>query len=71
MVRGKFKGATFEDAVPFVLPIVLYVLGGHSILTALRFWGIILTVCSFHYFFVGFNAAHHHPDIFHDGDTPR
>lgn len=26
---------------------------------------------SLHFFLVGLNAAHHHPDIFHDGDTPR
>ncbi|CAH2010246.1 unnamed protein product [Acanthoscelides obtectus] len=37
--------------------------------TIMFFWIIITS--SIYFGIVGVNAAHHHPDIFHDGDTPR
>ncbi|VEN38831.1 unnamed protein product [Callosobruchus maculatus] len=37
--------------------------------TAMFAW--IITISSICFGIIGVNAAHHHPDIFHDGDTPR
>lgn len=34
-------------------------------------WMKIILVGSFHFGIVGLNAAHHHPDIYHDGDVHR
>ncbi|KZC14948.1 Cytochrome b5-related protein [Dufourea novaeangliae] len=64
---GKFE---FRDAVPFLLPVLMTSLAP-SVLFALKFWLLIIMSSSFVFSFIGFNAAHHHPDIFHDGDTSR
>lgn len=65
------KNIKLEDFILFLLPLTMYVLGGQSLLRTLIFWNIIIVVGSFHFFVVGFTAAHHHPDIFHDGDATR
>lgn len=57
--------------MPLSVPIVLYLFGGRSLYETIIMWTVIVCVASFVFFMVGQNAAHHHPDIFHDGDTPR
>lgn len=42
-----------------------------EILFSLIIFGWIQLTGSLHFGAVGLNAAHHHPEIFHDGDTPR
>lgn len=42
-----------------------------EILSTLTMWMIIILIASFHFGMVGLNAAHHHPDIYHDGDAAR
>ena len=64
---GKFE---FRDAVPFFLPILMSFFSP-SFLVALKFWLLIIMTSSFVFSMIGFNAAHHHPDIFHDGDIYR
>ncbi|XP_012254797.2 cytochrome b5-related protein-like [Athalia rosae] len=64
------NGPEFRDGIPFVIP-VLMCLAAASPLSALWIWLKIVTVGSFHFTFVGLNAAHHHPDIYHDGDVRR
>ncbi|CAG9854815.1 unnamed protein product [Phyllotreta striolata] len=54
-----------------LLPICMYIFGTQSLFHTLLLWEVILSVGSFVFTAIGLNAAHHHPDVFHDGDTPR
>ncbi|CAK9820330.1 Cytochrome b5-related protein [Anthophora plagiata] len=65
-----FKHFEFRDVVPLFIPILMS-LFAPSFVTALKLWMLIIPVSSFVFAMVGFNAAHHHPDIFHDGDIYR
>ncbi|KAJ8929854.1 hypothetical protein NQ314_017458 [Rhamnusium bicolor] len=65
------KNLRLTDLSSFLLPAAMYVFGGHSILASLLMWTVIICVGALHFAFVGLHAAHHHPEIFHDGDTPR
>ncbi|KAL6426833.1 hypothetical protein ACFW04_009266 [Cataglyphis niger] len=60
----------FRDFVPFMLPLLMSLLAP-KILVALKLWLIMLLISSALFGLIGFNAAHHHPDIFHDGDIYR
>lgn len=59
-----------RDFVPFALPLAM-ILVAPKIIVALKLWLIMLLVSSTAFGVIGFNAAHHHPDIFHDGDVSR
>ncbi|KAJ3646729.1 hypothetical protein Zmor_024304 [Zophobas morio] len=52
-----------------VLGLMVVVSG--EVIFPLTMFGFIQFTGSLHFGAVGLNAAHHHPDIFHDGDTPR
>lgn len=67
-----FEYKTFElrDAVPFSLPVLMSFFTP-NFFTAVKLWLLIIVVASFTFSIIGFNAAHHHPDIFHDGDIYR
>ncbi|XP_053691767.1 cytochrome b5-related protein-like [Sabethes cyaneus] len=58
-----------DDAITLVLPIFLYMTSAQSILTVLAFWMIIILMASFAFGYIGLNAAHHHPEIVHSGDS--
>lgn len=60
----------FRDVVPFILPAAMCTVAP-SISVALKTWLTIIIHSSFFFGCLGFNAAHHHPDIFHDGDIYR
>ncbi|KAG7208906.1 hypothetical protein KM043_015087 [Ampulex compressa] len=60
----------FRDIVPFFVPFSMYLVAP-SFLVILKFWLVILIISSVIFGVIGFNAAHHHPDIFHDGDVYR
>jgi hypothetical protein len=49
----------------------MYVYTGCGITGAVWMWTWIVLVSSFVFGFIGVNAAHHHPELFHDGDAPR
>ena len=66
----EYKKFEFRDVVPFLLPISMS-LFAPSILVAVKLWLLIVLTGSFVFFMIGVNAAHHHPDIFHDGDMYR
>lgn len=36
-----------------------------------RLWLVMHCACSLWFSFVGLTAAHHHPDIYHEGDAMR
>jgi len=61
----------WSDVIPFTLPTVMYFVAGQPLLPTIGMWLFIVTSGSLWFGMVGFNAAHHHPEIFHEGDTPR
>ncbi|GLG93218.1 Cytochrome b5-related protein [Gryllus bimaculatus] len=69
--KGFDKGPYKTDFIPFIIPSLIYLYGGCQIQDALIMWFWITIVSSFTFSLIGLNAAHHHPDIFHDGDKPR
>jgi hypothetical protein len=67
------KEKAFDVVVllPFsVLALMVVFSGGDIVFSSVMFFWVQLSG-SLHFGAVGVNAAHHHPDIFHDGDTPR
>lgn len=66
----QYKSFEFRDFVPLILPITL-VYFAPSVSAAMKTWLLLVLISSFFFGFIGFNAAHHHPDIFHDGDVYR
>ncbi|XP_012254794.2 cytochrome b5-related protein-like [Athalia rosae] len=58
-----------RDAAPFLIPALMCSVA--SPFTALWTWLRIMLVASFHFGLIGVHAAHHHPDIYHDGDAHR
>lgn len=69
-VFAEYGTFDFRDAVPFFLPLTMCFVAPNTFV-AFKTWLMILCVGSFVFGFIGFNAAHHHPDIFHDGDIYR
>ncbi|XP_043487730.1 cytochrome b5-related protein isoform X1 [Polistes fuscatus] len=69
-VIWEYKTLEFRDTVPFFLPIVMSFFAP-NILIAIKTWIIIISISSILFNFIGLNAAHHHPNIFHDGDICR
>ncbi|KAL1140757.1 hypothetical protein AAG570_000687 [Ranatra chinensis] len=59
------------EFVPLVIPGAMMIIGGVNLLASFVMWNFILFTSSFIFGCIGLNAAHHHPEIFHDGDVPR
>ncbi|KRT86117.1 hypothetical protein AMK59_2648 [Oryctes borbonicus] len=59
------------DLIPYILPLVMYFFGNQTVTNTIVMWNVVVLCGSFIFTAVGINAAHHHPEIFHDGDTPR
>lgn len=59
------------ELIPFIAPTLMVIFGGLAPSEALIQWSFIVAVGSFIFALIGLNAAHHHPELFHDGDTPR
>jgi len=70
LVYTEYGAFEFRDFIPFLLPISMSLVTP-KILIALKLWLIMLLISSTLFGLIGFNAAHHHPDIFHDGDIYR
>lgn len=64
---------SLDDAVPFVVPLTMYLCGGDEAHTSnvLKWFLIILTISSFVFALIGLNAGHHHPEAVHEGDAIR
>lgn len=59
-----------RELIPLAIPASM-LLSGVPIVHALIWWNIIVISASLLFGFIGLNAAHHHPNIHHDGDEPR
>ncbi|KAL1498215.1 hypothetical protein ABEB36_009049 [Hypothenemus hampei] len=70
-IKGRRNHIKKTDFIAFLLPLFMYIVSGQTFLGTLLMWNVIIMVGSTHLFFVGLHAAHHHPEIFHDGDKPR
>nr|CAD7439931.1 unnamed protein product [Timema bartmani] len=71
VIRGHVNHLQWRDAAPLVLPALMMGFGRTGVLDTLLMWAWIILVGSFLLGAIGFNAGHHHPGVFHDGDAPR
>ncbi|CAH1109798.1 unnamed protein product [Psylliodes chrysocephalus] len=69
--KYNYQNVKLTDLSTFILPIFMYIFGGQSFSSCLVMWNFVIFVGSFYLGYVGLNAGHHHPEVFHDGDTPR
>ncbi|XP_017782408.1 PREDICTED: uncharacterized protein LOC108566841 [Nicrophorus vespilloides] len=67
----KTDHARWPLLIKFILPLAMYVFTDQTFLASFGMWNFILLVSSAIFGTIGLNAAHHHPDIFHDGDAVR
>ncbi|XP_071447528.1 cytochrome b5-related protein-like [Hetaerina americana] len=64
----------WTDAVPFILPLTFWASTGFAvdfIAGAVLTWLGVVLVSSFLFGYIGLNAGHHHPEVFHAGDAER
>ncbi|CAG9826094.1 unnamed protein product [Diabrotica balteata] len=66
-----YKSVAYTDLTYLILPAFMALTGGATITQTLIIWAFIMLMGSFVFTLIGLHAAHHHPDVFHDGDTPR
>jgi hypothetical protein len=71
ILSGNKKALRLDITIPFIPLLLMYALSGKIFWDAFCMWIWVVGVTSFIFGFLGFNGAHHHPDIFHDGDAPR
>lgn len=64
-LKDHFK---WHDFIGFLLPLWMYVVSGATFYDTIIMWLWINAIGSLIFFTIGSNAAHHHPDIFKDGD---
>lgn len=69
--HGSKLGLRKADFIPLLIPTLMLLIGGATLPMALLLWTWVTVVASFVFSAIGVNAAHHHPDLFHEGDTPR
>lgn len=65
------EGFEWQFFIPFSILVLSYLVTGQSAWFCAFMYLWVITVASVHFGVVGVNAAHHHPDIFHDGDAIR
>lgn len=70
-LKGRRNHIKSTDLLALTLPLVMYLASGQTLLNTIIMWNFVVMVGSTHLYFVGLHAAHHHPEIFHDGDEPR
>ncbi|XP_045494029.1 cytochrome b5-related protein-like [Colias croceus] len=58
----------WHDLIGLLLPLCMYEISGCSLYDSIYTWLWINCTASYIVFTIGINAAHHHPDIFKDGD---
>ncbi|XP_072393737.1 cytochrome b5-related protein-like isoform X2 [Diabrotica undecimpunctata] len=67
----QYRQMKLTDLVGLLLPICMYIFGKENLLSVIIMWNFVLICGGTYMGFVGLNAGHHHPDVFHDGDMPR
>ncbi|XP_058815405.1 cytochrome b5-related protein-like [Topomyia yanbarensis] len=59
----------WDDLITLILPTFMYATSSNCLSSVLAMWIFIVLVGSFAFGFISLNAAHHHPDIVHSGDS--
>ncbi|KAF4520005.1 hypothetical protein B566_EDAN007153 [Ephemera danica] len=66
------EGFRPSDLISYTWPAAMLMCApSGQIFNTLVLWVYTMFMGSLYFGFVGFNAAHHHPAAFHEGDTPR
>ena len=71
VAKGNIDSLRLDDAIPLVIPLSMVGFAGVSLGDAFRMWLWVTATSSLFFHIIAFNGAHHHPEIFHEGDTPR
>lgn len=63
----------WHDLLTLTIPLAMYVGSGGSagVLLCIRQWLAMIAISSFSFCVIGLNAAHHDPEIYHEGDAFR
>ncbi|XP_026737248.1 cytochrome b5-related protein-like [Trichoplusia ni] len=61
----------WHDGIGFLLPLWMYIVSGATLYQVVVMWLWIVCTGSLIFSVIGTNAAHHHPNIFKDGDQLR
>lgn len=61
----------WHDILPLSIPLAIFLFSDISFFLSLRQWIFITMIASFAFCVIGLNAAHHDPDIYHEGDAAR
>ncbi|KAF5293576.1 hypothetical protein FQA39_LY03061 [Lamprigera yunnana] len=57
--------------LPFIVPLLMYSLGGQTFMSTLYMWQVITLCSSTTFGMIAFTTSHMHPDLYVEGDTPR
>lgn len=71
VAKGKSHYLHMDDAIPLLIPASMMVFAGVSPGNAFWMWMWVTTASSLFFHIIAFNGAHHHPEIFHEGDAAR
>jgi hypothetical protein len=71
VAKGKIDALRMDDAIPLVIPLSMLAFAGASRGDAFFMWMWVTASSSLFFHVIAFNGAHHHPEIFHEGDAPR
>ncbi|XP_026479660.1 cytochrome b5-related protein-like [Ctenocephalides felis] len=69
--RSRLHTPLWQEVIPFSLPLAMLLTSSLPVISTLKIWLMIVVIASFFFGVTAFNAAHHHPEIYHHGDTPR
>ncbi|KAH8326049.1 hypothetical protein KR067_013681 [Drosophila pandora] len=61
----------WDDLLPLSLPVFLYLTTDVGLKNSFLNWQTVVAIGSFIFGFIGLTAAHHDPQILHDGDAQR
>ncbi|XP_036343648.1 cytochrome b5-related protein-like [Rhagoletis pomonella] len=61
----------WHDILPLSIPLAMFLFSDLTLLLSLRQWLFITMIASFAFSVIGLNAAHHDPEIYHEGDANR
>lgn len=67
------KIVNLPELMPFTVPLIMYAFGEVSVgwWSVVRLWLAIVCSSGLMFGLTAFNAGHHHPEVFHDGDAVR
>lgn len=60
-----------DYVVPLLVPVTMFFSGNLTVMETFKMWQFLLFFASFIYGIIGLNAAHHHPEICHEGDAHK